>query len=176
MSLQRALYVRAVPPDWAGPALAAFCADRAAHYRSDAIGGLLLLFEDRAVHVLEGSDTALRRHLSRILLDDPARAIDLRYCELAEQRLFDGWSVCRLQPQASADGEAALRCFELVCGVQDPVMFEMSLRCLHLLQSQSLRLWPPQPGALKTARTEPAAPAAQVAASRHATQATASIA
>lgn len=144
MSLQRALYVRAVPAGWGGAALSAFSAERAARYRVDEITGLFLLHDARAVHVLEGPEAALRRHLSRILLDDPAREIDLRYCEFTESRLFEAWSLCRLRPAPGPDGEAALRCFDLVCAVQDPVMFELGLRCLRLLQAQSVPLWPPQ--------------------------------
>ena len=144
MSLQRALYVRAVPVGWGGAALSAFSAERAARYRVDGITGLFLLHEARALHVLEGPEAGMRSHLSRILLDDPARAIDLRYCEFTAARLFDDWSLCRLRPGPGADGEAALRCFDLVCAVQDPVMFDLGLRCLRLLKSQSLPLWPPQ--------------------------------
>lgn len=147
MSLQRALYVRAVPVGWGGAALSAFSAERAARYRVDEITGLFLLHDVRAVHVLEGPEAAMRSHLSRILLDDPARAIDLRYCEFTGTRLFDDWSLCRLQPGAGAEREAALRCFDLVCAVQDPVMFELGVRCLRLLKAQSLPLGPPQ-GAL----------------------------
>ncbi len=105
------------------------------------IGGLLLQYRQRCIHVMEGEANAVQPLFLEILRQGHGREIDLRFWEAVAERSFSHWSMRLLQSWYPADDAYVRSFFDLAETLQSPAMFRQCGALLQRMEARGLLVW-----------------------------------